>query len=500
MGEKIKKIVLWKPAAWLVALGMLGLLALALVPLLRMTLYTAPWYDDYMFGKFVKSFLAQEYSLKSALQGAFYCARTEWYAWQGCYSCSFFNSLVPMVWREDLYFIGPLFLILFLTLAVFWLAWVLVRDVLKADRLSALTVSAVVSLTVVMLLHTAQQGFYWYVGGMSYVGMHACFLLLAAGWIKLLTGAGKITTALLVLWTLAASVVIGGANYITGLQGAVLAAGLLALGVWRRNKRVWYLVPSVAVDLVCFYLSVTAPGNDKRAESFVNMKMGALEAIGNSFVEGFRYMGEFTGWITAAILILLIPAFCRMLERASFSFRFPGLILLASFCFYATGFTPNLFAQGHAGLGRSLNVVKITWQILLFLNLAYWMGWLLQKRREKQKSPLRLAEKGAPFVFYAAMGLVMLFIFSRESNPLGTYSSVGAYYWIHTGEANEFHKEYLARVETIRNGSGTVTVEPYHFRPWFLSLGELTDDPGNEANRAIAEWYGREAVICVGEE
>ena len=50
MKEKIKKGILWKPAAWLVAAGMLLLLGLALFPLLRMTLYTAPWYDDYSFG------------------------------------------------------------------------------------------------------------------------------------------------------------------------------------------------------------------------------------------------------------------------------------------------------------------------------------------------------------------------------------------------------------------------------------------------------------------
>lgn len=360
MKEKIKKVILWKPAAWMVAAGMLFLLVLALIPLLRMTLYTAPWYDDYSFGSSVKYALSVEYSLKSALKGAYNCAVGMYYAWQGCFSCSFFNALVPMVWREDLYFIGPAFLILFLTLSVFVLIWVLVRDVLKADLVSGITVSAVLSITVIMLIHTAQQGFYWYVGGMSYVGMHACFLLLAAGWIRLLCGANKIATGLLMLWTMAAAVIIGGANYVTALQGVVLAVGLFVLGIWLKNKRVWFLLPSVLIDLGFFFCSVVAPGNSKRGAWFVTVKMGAVEAIANSFVQGFRYAWRFTGWMTLAIIVVLLPVLFGMLKRSAFSFRFPGLVSLASFCFYCTGFTPNLYAQGMEGLGRSLNNVKIT--------------------------------------------------------------------------------------------------------------------------------------------
>ena len=499
MKEKIKKVILWKPAAWMVAGGMLLLLALALIPLLRMTLYTAPWYDDYSFGASVKNALSVEYSLKSALKGAYGCAVGMYYAWQGCFSCSFFNSLVPMVWREDLYFIGPAFLILFLSLSVFILVWVLVRDVLGADLMSGITVSAVMSIMAVMLIHTAQQGFYWYVGGMSYVGMHACFLLLAAGWIRLLCGTKRIATALLMLWTMAAALIIGGANYVTALQGAVLAAGLFFLGIFLKNKRAWYLLPSVLIDIGFFLCSVAAPGNSKRSVWFVAVKMGAAEAVANSFVQGFRYAWRFTGWMTLAILVVLLPVLFRILRRTDFSFRFPGLVSLGSFCFYCTGFTPNLYAQGMEGLSRSLNNVKITWQILLFMNLVYWLGWIRGKRKAKGKEFPGLFANGAPFLFYAAMGLVMLLVFSRETNPLGTYSSFGAYYWIHTGEANEFHKEYLARVQTIREGGDQVVVTPYHFRPWFLSMGELTEDPDNEANRTMADWYGKQSVICISE-
>ena len=98
------------------------------------------------------------------------------------------------------------------------------------------------------------------------------------------------------------------------------------------------------------------------------------------------------------------------------------------------------------------------------------------------------------------IGVLMLSAFSLEKNQAGNYSSYGAYYYIHTGEANEYHKEYLARVEKIKNGSGRVVVDAYHFRPWFLRIGDLSEDPDREENQAMARWYNKEAVSCRSEE
>lgn len=503
MKQKLKKIILWKPKDWQIALGAVFLLILMLIPLLRLAVYAMPWYDDYMFGRLVKNFLNVEYSLKSALEGAFECARTEWYAWQGCFSCSFFNSLVPIVWREDLYWLGPMYLIVLLTVSVFVFVKGLVRNVLAVDRWSGIILPCAVTITVVMLIHTAQAGFYWYVGGTAYVAMHSFFLLLAAGWVRLLTKPGKVLCGCLVCGTAVAAVIVSGANYVTGLQGILLGISLCFLGILLRKKQVWFLLPSLLIYSYGFYKSFSAPGNAVRAGklgfSGVGGAMSPMRAVGQSFVEAFAHIGEFTGVITVVIIITLVPVILRALKGTTFSFRYPGLILLWSFCFYATGFTPTLYAMGHGGFGRTLNVVKITYQLLLFLNVVYWLGWGVRKRRQRAVSNKR-SETDAPLLFYLAMGAVMLLIFHMESNQAGSYSAYGAYYYVHTGEANELHKEYLSRIETIKAGGDIVTVTPYHFRPWFLSMGELSDNPDYEPNRAIADWYGKQGVICVTEE
>ena len=66
---------------------------------------------------------------------------------------------------------------------------------------------------------------------------------------------------------------------------------------------------------------------------------------------------------------------------------------------------------------------------------------------------------------------------------------------MHTGEAYNFYQEYLKRVEILKSSEPDVVLSPYHYRPWLLCMGDLSDDPDNEANRAVANWYGKSSVV-----
>lgn len=496
MREKIGKILTWRPGKGLVAAGAVLALAALLLPLFRIIPYTSPWYDDYNYGKFVKGFLDQERSLGSALQGAAYCVKTQWYAWQGTFSSIFLMALVPLVWGEQYYFTGPLFLLVILLVSLLLLSKVLLRDVLGAEWPFCLTVQAVAAAMVFELIYTPNGGFFWYNAGVHYVGMHSFLLLLTAAWIKLLKGAGKISRVLLVIWIVLGAVLAGGANFVTALQGLLIGLSLTALGILLKSRRTLLLLPSLAVYAVSFGFNVGAPGNDVRKNVLSGYGMGPLEAIGNSFLEAFRRIPEFTGLITAAVLVLLVPAIWQMVKKLEFSFRFPGLLLLWSFCLYATGFTPSLHSLGHGGLGRTMNAVKITFQLLLLINWVYGLGWLQKRLRERD----RLFERGAMWWFYPLMGALMLGIFAAEPNQSAKYSTFAAYYYVHTGEAYNFHQEYLNRVEAIVNGGPDVVVEPYRFRPWILQSAELSSSPEAEQNRAMADWYHKNSITCIAQD
>lgn len=497
--EKFKKIMSWKPNKWLVtAAAWLALLGL-LIPLFRALPDTVPYYDDYLYGRFVKNFLEVDRSLWSAIQGAAYCVRTEWWAFQGTFSSVFFMCMAPFVWGEEYYMYGPMFLILILLSASLVLVKVILRDLLHADRAGAMTVQAVTTAMIIVLIYSLNGGFYWYNGGVHYVGMHSFLMLLTAAWIKLMLRETKIAVSvLLTVWTLLGAVLAGGANYVTTLQGLLVGLSVAAVGIILKNKRVFWILPSLAVYGAAFYLNVAAPGNARRSSIFKGSGLGTgvMEAVWRSFLEAFLHLTEYTGWITVTLLVLMAPIIWQMLKKSDFRFRLPGLLLLWSFCLYATGFTSSLYTMGHAGLGRVQNATKITFQILMVVNEVYWLGWLQRKRREKKT----FLDREVRWWFYPVMGAVMLCIFAADPWQAAHYSTFAAYWWVHTGEGYNFRLEYWDRIEKIKNSGPDVVVRPYINKPDIFMPKDLSSDPNDDPNKAMAIYYHKNSISCMVED
>lgn len=489
----VKKIAGWRPGTGAVAGVSLAALVLLLIPLFRICLYTTPWYDDYSYGNSPKNFLALEYSLGSALQGVVYCVKTMWYAWQGTFSSIFFMALVPSIWGEQYYFLGPVFLISILLISVFVLIKVLLRGVLQADRASCIVLQVTAAVLALELMHTARSGLFWYNSGIHYIGMHSFFMLYTAGLIKILQTKRRSALWFFVPVSVLGALLSAGANFVTALQGMLLTVSLIGLGIVLKKKRTWLIAPALFMYSYGFYMSISAPGNDKRMSYYTDVKMDAVSAVLQSFAEAFRHLWTFTGWMSLALLVLIVPVIWQMVKRISFRFKYPALVSLWSFCLYAAGFTPSLYSLGNPGLGRTLNAVKLTFQLLLLLNEIYWLGWLEQYLAGRGKGRWT---GNVMWWYYPAMGAVMLFIFLTTPSPEGIYSSWGAYYFVHTGEADNYYREYLERVEKLKGPGKNIVVKPYLWNPWLIRVGDLSEDPEREENRFIAQWYGKESVVC----
>lgn len=496
-GVKMKKFWTWKPSEKLVAAGFMMILAITLIPLLRLALYAVPWYDDYMYGLYMKRAVESGGGLLDMIRAACESARVEWHAWQGTFSSIFLMTFMPAAWGEQYYFIGPVFLILLLVLGVFALVQVLARDVCGFDRVSVLSMQAAVSAMVLMFIYTAQEGFYWYNGGVHYVGMHSFLLILIAMAVKLLKTEKRVLSVFLVPGTALLALLPAGSNYVTALQGLLALLLVAGVGALVRNRRTFLLIPSLLVYGVGFFKNVTAPGNDKRMGFFTDWGYGPVESVLRSFWEAFLHLGKFSGLITIVVLVLFAPMIWRAVKKSRFSFPVPALVLAASVCLYASGFTPSLFSLGHAGMSRALNSVKITYQLLLVINEVYWMGYLCRRLEKKGR---KVPEGLCVWWFYPIVGAVMLLIFSSASNQAGNYSAYGAYYYVHTGEAYNFYHEYLERVEKLKGDEPNVEVQAYVFRPWFLCKGDWAESADGDVNRVVAIWYDKDTVVCVPRE
>ena len=491
--KNIKRILGWSPEPLVVSIGAVAVLVLLLVPLLRIALYAVPWYDDFNYAGFTKRWMMQEPGLIGAVKGAWDCAKVQWFAWQGTFSSIFFMALSPHIWGEEYYCIGSIFLILILTTSVFVLVGTLTKKILHVDRALSVGLQAVAAMMVIELTYTTPSALFWYNPGIHYMGMHSFAMLFVAGLVCLFSveNIRSVKGVILILAEMLGAFLAGGSNFVTSLQGIMVLAGTMVLAFIAEKKKVLRYLPVLAVYGFAFYKNVSAPGNSVRGQFYAGWGYSPAESVFRSFLEAFRYLGEFSGWITLVAIVLILPIAWRIVGKTDFSFRLPGVVLFLSFCLYAAGFTPSLYSLGHAGLSRTLNAVKVTYQILLVVNEVYWTGWL---RRVLEKKGKEFSDRGCPWWFFVLVGMSVVFVVKHSSNQYGWYSSWGAYHYIHSGEAYNFHCEYLERLEILRSDEKNIVFEPYAYKPWMLCLGDLSEDSGAEENRAMADWYGKESL------
>lgn len=489
MKECIKKILKLSISEKVLGVCAIAALAVLLYPLIKLTHYSTPWYDDYSYGVYVKRYLEQDRSLGSALQGAFYVVKRWWLSWQGTFSSTFMMALMPAAFGEEYYGVGLTGILLTFVLGSILLVKVLAKYLLKAGIGMQLILMAIVSATMVELVYTARPGLFWYNSAVHYTFMHGCMFLLTTAAIKVLFSKKLPATVAYTILTGLLCVVCGGSNYVTCLQGLIVLVTIAGLGFFVKNKKSWLLLPPILIYGVALYINMSAPGNQVRGAYFQGY--GPIKSILYSFKSAGMHLWEFTGIITIEILLFTAPFLWNAVRKSDYQFKLPGLITLYSIGLYASGFTSSYYAMGSEGVSRTWVVIKYTFQILLFINEAYWLGWLAKKLEKREKATKDLKYY---WEYFAAFAVGVLLCFHFTSNQAGSYSSYGAYYYLSTLEAGRHYAEYHARLEAIQNGGPVVEVAPYTIQPWFTCKGELSTDPGAEQNTAMAYYYDKEAI------
>lgn len=196
----------------------------------------------------------------------------------------FFMTLMPAVWGEQYYFLGPVFILLLLLAGSMVFTHVILRKVFGMEQWISLAIQAVITIAEFMFIYSAQSGFYWYNGGIHYVGMHGFGLLFLSVAICLERAEGRTAKGLLFTASVLLAMITAGSNFVTALQGllCLLTILLVSVVVERRRTGLW-LLPSTLVYIIGFGLNVAAPGNSVRARSYVGWGYGPLESIGRSF-------------------------------------------------------------------------------------------------------------------------------------------------------------------------------------------------------------------------
>lgn len=487
----MKNIVTWNLKDRAVAILAILLLAVLLVPLLRLAIYACPWYDDYLFLNNTRLFM-QEEGMAGFFHGAWFTVRHWWHTWQGSFASIFIMAVNPFVFGEEYYFVGIVAVLLIVVASIYFFVTVLCRYMLGADRANSCICAVVVTAALIELIYSAQEGIYYYNAAVHYTLMHGFLFLMIAWSVKFLYDTDRKRAVWHLILVSFFAVLCGGSNYVTSLQGICILFSVFALGLLAKKRKSLFLLIPLAFYGVSFGINVIAPGNSVRASNFQGC--GALESIGRSLLEAANSFWELVGPMTLVAVLVFLPVAWNMVKESGFSFRLPALVTAYSYGLYATGFTSGFYSMGtRVGTSRTWVTIKFTFQILLFINIVYWMGWLMKK--SKREIP-----RFRHYVwYYLGAGILALAIFSLTGNQAGSYSSYGAYYYVHTGEAAAFRQQYLERVEKIRDSGDVVELDPLVWRPWFLYKGDLAPDPSEPKNVSMAMWYDKSQIYVKAE-
>lgn len=458
----------------------------SLIPLLVISFYNRPAADDYSFGILTVHTWRDTHSIFQTILTAFAQVKKTYFDWQGTFSAVFLFALQPGVFGEQYYFITTFLILGSFVFATFYFLFIVCRYYVKIDYSSWIILSVCVLMISIQLVYSARESFFWYNGSIYYTFYYSVFLILFG----ILLKAGAKKRGSIIPWVLSSclAIFIGGGNYTTALVGAILLFCLAVLFTYQKNPVKNIVWAAFLLLIIGLGISAVAPGNAVRAASPDIKPMTPLNAIFSSFYYAMKKIGEWINLLFITVLIATIPLMWKMAKQMAYSFRYPVLVLVFSFCVFAAQMTPPLYAIGTIGAERQIDIYYYAFVLLSFINFFYCIGWL--NKRLEWKNKIEPAYS-IPFVL-----ILLLFLWGGciSENYKGM-SSISAYRSIKSGKAQAYASEMDERLTMYHDPLiKDVVVKPLSVIPGVLKPDSVQSDSANWQNEAIADFYDKDSV------
>ena len=470
-----------------IAVALLILLGILIIPILHVGIYAHPCADDYSYGLYTHEAWMTTHSLGATLKAAIAQVNESYHIWQGTFSSIFLMSLSPAIWGEGGYFITTFIMVGMLIASHFYLGYVILIKMIKSQKSYWLIISSVVSLLMIQTVCSPVNAFYWFNGSVHYTFMHSCMIFLF-GFILHMNEENKKgkEIALCVIACLFA-ILCGGSNYVTGLLGILGCAVLTGFKWAKRKKAIWYFLPIIVFG-ICFYINISAPGNEIRQAKLY--KNTPINAIIESFEAGNSYMMDWMSIPIVLFMLAMIPVLWKVTEKLKYKLWLPICMLLVSYCSVACMFTPGCYAMNSTATERILNIIKFWFVLVLILNEGCWVGYvkqIIKKKETKFKLDIRI------YAGIILLALMVVFV-ADDENRVYDWNSYGAFCALRNREPQQYHQAYLARVELLESNAMYVELPDLWMKPRLLFFTDITEDPNDWRNAAMAEWYNKEWV------
>lgn len=487
----------------------------SLIPIALISRYNYPCADDFGFSAYSHIAWQETHSIPSVLGGAVRTVVERWFGWQGTFSSIFIMALQPAIWGESFYCLVPWIMIGTMSASTLFFLHTVFRKVIGTDRNVFLGISFLYLIFALECMIDKTQAFFWFNGAAHYMIPHSVALFLAGLLIRYLSekpssAAGhfsgrRLRRSGLLLLICAASIFVGGSNYITGLITAVLfVSAFILLLLFRRKKEAGLLIPPFIFFFAAFILNVFAPGNSVRQAEMTN-RPGVIKSVLLSFYYCIEYITEIWFDWTWIIFILALLPFIREAARTAirhFSFPCPLLVPVYSYCLLSAMFTPSLYATGEAGGGRIFNIIFLDFLLLIVGNLFYIAGWLCRRMENIQQSGAACLERRDTKLYLLTVFAFAAFIsiLYAQANP-DYFTSTSAAHSLIYGEAARYGEETAQRTETLRSSEeADIQLELLQTKPYLLFFSDISTDPSDWTNVLMSRYYQKNSIAGVSSD
>lgn len=500
MKDKVERFLKSKNCFSICVVMMLGV---SLIPLLWISKYNVMAADDFSMGKRIHLLWENGGDFWELLQCAIQRTAEMWHNFQGRFVAGFINCFLdPGIYGEQFAWITPVIMVIAVMFFVYWVVRTMLNKYYNATKGDLVIVWGILCFLIMQTCPSPVEFFYWFQGASQYTFLH--FFML--GFFCLLESLerevymGK--KILLVVLTSLYAFIVGGSHEVTILQ--CLLGYMVFLLFHYKSIKWWKMLPGIAF-VVSFFINVLAPGNMVRRG--LGNGMSPVTAIIQSFVYALSYIKDWISPLLAVSVLFLVPIVWKILKRKkqNINYRFPGLITLGSYCMFAATFTPSLYGMGNVAAGRLLNVIQVTFYLILFCNLFYWLGWFEQKMNQAEKGFFKDLYEVMEIIkkydwAYKGIMLMLICLVIVGTGDKNTFSSVSAVRSLVLGEAQTYYAEAQERLVIYKDDTIQIAeVKPFSVKPYVLYFTDIGSE-GDEnywINEHIADYYQKEKVILL---
>lgn len=478
-----------------VALLVVAAVALMLVPMLVVARYNVPCADDYHYGASTYHTWQATHSLAAVLRAAGEKVAERYVNWQGTYSAIFLMALQPAVFGNGFYALVPFLTLGMLAAGTCFFCLSLFTKLLGASRWQALVLALVWLGIDTQLLPSAVQGFYWYNGAIFYTfffGVQLFYFGLLARYLAM-GHASRRRSAAFLTGLCALGLFLGGGNLVTAFGTLLVLVCVLCLLAIMKSRQWRALLLPLAFLLAGFLVNVCAPGNSVRQQSMgdpLPAPLAVLRAVQEAVL-------QFDKNLTLPILlalVFLLPVLWNAAANAHLSFRWPLLFFVFTFGLYAAQFCPTWYALKQAGPARLLDIIFYSAFFWMAVNLFYFLGWL-QRRLWAENGAV---PQGRYTIGFVAVTAALLAVSCFAMRDMLNFTSIQALNALRTGQAQQYHAEFEARVEILEDtAQPDAVLQPYSVRPRVLFFDDATPYADNWRNEALRDYYGKHSVIVL---